>query len=257
MCQNTLAGHYSEWLREVGQPLSGRTAGTLAGIVCEDLAKSVARPPRIARYDPRLIIEKRRAGERIKETQATFGEKLQESLADYQAGHLTRGQVEYRMKRAIREHYRDVFELGKRSAGNLYLIEPHEETWLRKLRYDEFKYLRRFLDDIDNEAGVMAYDRRMDMYSKAIREVYYIGWLMGNRDRRRFIVWHVGDAEHCKDCRAYDGRRWAVEAFIKHVRHTGHVPNSGSLACLGYRCKCWLEEQFLPAYTRQLSDASE
>lgn len=217
-------------------------------MVCAELAKSLAKPVRIriSRSDPRLMLEKKRALKRAEENQADFGEKLQEYLGDYLGGRLTRSQAEYRMKRTIREHYRSAYELGKRSAGNLYLIEPNEERWLKRLRYDEFKYLRGFLDDIDAGKGVMAYDRRMDMYAKAIREVVWMGWLMGNRDRRRRIVWHYSqEKEHCADCAQFDGRSWTVEGFLKHVKRTGKLPQSGALECLGYRCGCWLDEVFV------------
>lgn len=209
-----------------------------------DLAKG--RVDRISRHDSRMRLERMRAQEEFAELQGTFGERLQDHLADYRAGKLERSKVEYRLKRDIRESYRRAFELGKRMAGNLHAIEPQEERWLRRLRYDEFRYLRGFLDDIDAGRGVIAYERRMDMYEKAIREVAWMGWIIGNRDRRRRIVWHYRPgAEHCSDCARYNGRSWTVEGFLRHVRKTGHLPQSGSLECLGYNCGCWLEERFL------------
>lgn len=205
-----------------------------------------ANPRRISRFDSRLREERDRAKDRFQEDQRVFGERLQDHLGDYTNGRITRGQAERRLKREIREHYRTAFELGKRMAGNLYLIEPSEEKWLRKLRYDEFKYLRGFLDDIDNGEGKMPYPARMDMYEKAIREVGWMGWLIGNRDRHRRIVWHYSPLkEHCRDCEEYDGKVWTIEGFIKHVQKTGHLPQSGSLECLGYHCGCYLEELFV------------
>lgn len=209
-------------------------------------------PQRISRFDPQFERERKEALRRMRENQELFAERLSEHLSDLQEGKLTRGQAEYRMKRDIREHYRAAFELGKRTSGNLYLLTHAEERWLKKLRYDEFRYLRGFLDDVEAGRGIMPYPKRLDMYAKAIREVGWMGWLIGNMSPKRRIAWHwAGGKEHCRTCAHLAvegfGRPMPVKQFLKMVKRTGHLPQSGSLECLGYNCGCWLEEQFVGA----------
>ena len=61
---------------------------------------------------------------------------------------LSRSTAEHRLKRDIREAYRDLFEQGKRMAGNLTSTTKDEERVLEKLRYDEFLYAHNFLEPI-------------------------------------------------------------------------------------------------------------
>lgn len=156
--------------------------------------------------------------------------------------------VEDRMKTQIRQAYARVFLLGKRAAGNLTSATEVEQDAVMRLRRDEYRYLRGFLADIREGRGKMAYDRRMEMYGAAARELYWLGWVMGDTRTGRMIEWHVAaEKEHCSDCLRYSEHGpYDVAAFLREVVGMGHLPQSGALECLGFQCGCWLGDRRLP-----------
>jgi hypothetical protein len=156
--------------------------------------------------------------------------------------------VEARLKSEIRTTYARAFLLGKRSAGNLTSATPEEQASVMRLRRDEYRYLRGFLGDMRAGGGKMAYDRRMEMYGAAARELYWLGWAMGDTRPGRMIEWRMDAAkEHCGDCLRYSEHGpYSVEQFLREVVSMGHVPQSGALECLGFHCGCWLQDRRLP-----------
>ena len=182
-----------------------------------------------------------------------FRIQLADDLQRYQFGGFVRrsetiqnrGYAEYLIKKHIRLAYRNAFLEGKAASGGApkWLLSDTEERWLRKLRYDEFKYLKGFLDDIDIGQGTMPYERRMRMYADAIHGPFWAGWVLGNQDRRRQIIWVLGESEHCETCQPLGGRVWTASAFMKWVMKTGILPRQGT-KCLS-ACRCHLEERFV------------
>lgn len=151
--------------------------------------------------------------------------------------------IEARIKADIRGAYEGAFLLGKRHAGNLTAQTKEEGKLIHALRADEFTYLRGFLGDIRAGNGTMSYTERMDMYKAAARELFNLGFVVGNIEPGRTITWRTGPTEHCKTClRLSDYGAWPVLKFIDEVVRAGFLPQSGRLDCLGYRCQCRLEE---------------
>jgi len=178
----------------------------------------------------------------------TFRRQLADDLGRYRAGGFEKGrtQAEWWMKRHIRQAYLHGFVEGKIAAGGYERIalSSEEDKWLRKLRYDEYRYLRRVLDDIDARRGVMDYRRRMRMYGDAIGGPYWAGWALANKSTRRIIRWEYSpEAEHCSSCLELNGREWTAPAFVKWVMETGILPGQ-NVSCLS-SCKCRLSERFV------------
>jgi hypothetical protein len=151
--------------------------------------------------------------------------------------------TEYQIQKQIREAYERSFELGKRAAGNLFAITKEEQKAIKKTRYDEYDYLHKFLTDMRNGTGKMDYSQRMDYYAKAVRELYWLGWASANRSAGRSIQWILGDTVHCATCEGAAGKgKMTADTFWKDYASKGILPQSGKLDCLGYHCKCALEE---------------
>ncbi|MFA6046453.1 MAG: hypothetical protein WC718_15820 [Phycisphaerales bacterium] len=154
--------------------------------------------------------------------------------------------VAHQMQAAIRDVYERAFLLGKRAAGNLFGATAQDAAAIRKVRLDEFKWLRRFLTDMREGGGKLDYAVRMDYYRGAARELFWLGWVLADTSPGRRITWHWGDTQdHCSHCWTYDQHGpYTVEAFRKEVLAHGHLPQSGALECRGYNCKCWLTDGY-------------
>ncbi|MEP6756509.1 MAG: hypothetical protein ABJA67_13470 [Chthonomonadales bacterium] len=152
--------------------------------------------------------------------------------------------IEARMKSAIREAYANAYRYGRRGAGNLTSLRAEDHQRLIALRRDEFKYLRKFLDDIKRGRGRMNYGKRMDMYRAATREAFWLGFVYGNTSDTRILKWDCDPKkEHCTDCIAFSNLgQMKTSEFIKKIVSHGYVPQSGKLECMGYRCGCSITE---------------
>lgn len=174
-----------------------------------------------------------------------LNDRLQTHLEDYEEHRIERSMAEYRLKREIRTFYRQGYQAGKRMANNF----TEESAWdlkeLMRLRRDDFKYLRGFLDDIDAGAGKMKYTQRMKMYADALSGPFWLAFAGGNKSSLRRIKWVVNyEAEHCDTCLKLGGRVWTPESFIQWYKKTKILPGENTI-CLS-NCKCHLEEWMLP-----------
>ncbi len=170
------------------------------------------------------------------EATAALGDNAPKSLP-------TRGHSRWMMKKLIRQTYEAAFTAGKRSGGNLFAITDADRKAIQKTRYDEFKYLEKFMADMDRGGGVMDYEKRMDYYAKAARELYWLGFVRADMDPSREIDWRLGQAEHCQTCLdAASGSPYTAKEFWDKLASKGILPQSGKLDCLGYKCQCHLED---------------
>ena len=156
-----------------------------------------------------------------------FNQGIQKLLSEYQDPNnpRPRGSTEWWLKYHIKVFYQVEVNEGRRAAGNLDTLSAWEEKELAKLRRTEFKFLRGFLDDIDNGRGTMDYGKRMRMYADAASGPFWLGFVMGDRSKDRRIKWVWNPlADHCQTCRALNGRVWTVEGFIAWYRKWHTMP---------------------------------
>jgi len=159
---------------------------------------------------------------------------------------LSEATVEDRAVRAIRSYYSRAFLLGKRSSGDFLSISASDRSVLRKVRTDEYKYLRKFFRDINDKIGKIPYEKRMAFYAHALKEAYWLGFCLGDTSKTRRIYWNFGNTiEHCADCARFAGRLggWPMEEFYDEAIKTGKLPQSGNLECKGLFCECWLSDE--------------
>lgn len=152
--------------------------------------------------------------------------------------------VEARLKTTIRNGYRDAFLLGKRAAGNLTGITPDEAKALLKVRKDEYNFLRQFLSAMRGGGGVMDYGQRTEMYAMAVREAYWLGWVLSNLASTRTITWKRGEtSDSCVDCCRFEAHGpYTAAEFWHDVASKGYLPQAGKLKCLGRHCRCFLTD---------------
>ena len=156
----------------------------------------------------------------------------------------TQGQVRWAMKHMIRDTYERAFTLGKRAGGNLFAVTEADKKAIKKTRYDEFQYLEKFMRDMETGGGVMDYEKRMDYYVKAARELFNLGFVRANLDPARMIRWHINPIkEHCDSCLGMEAKGdIPADVFSEKYAAKGILPQSGALDCLGYACGCWLTD---------------
>jgi hypothetical protein len=151
-----------------------------------------------------------------------------------------------RITAKVRRAYSESFRLGKRASGNFLSITKEESDALRKVRSDEYKFARKFLRDAYEGKGRVPYEQRAEMYGNALKEAFWLGFVLGNRDPKRRIRWVMGPTEHCKDCVHYgEAGPFTVADFISGPLSKGHLPRSGNLECVGINCKCYLKESWV------------
>ncbi|KKW13341.1 MAG: hypothetical protein UY48_C0002G0032 [Candidatus Gottesmanbacteria bacterium GW2011_GWB1_49_7] len=182
--------------------------------------------------------------------QAEFHAHLQHHIRAYRAGLRPRGSAEWWLKKEIRDSYERLFVTGREAAGKFGELTETEVKLLRKLRYQDFKYLRKFLDDLDAGRGVMDYARRMALYAAAGEQAYWAGYLCG-LPQGAAVQWVLGEAEHCESCpELATGGPWKNGIYEPtDLLSRGLFPKSLKLACKR-GCQCSLKAVRRPAGRR-------
>ena len=169
--------------------------------------------------------------------------RLQQHLAEFRSDERSRSNIEYWMKREIRESYDAAFYYGRVGGGRDAELDAKDQKQLRRLRYGQYRYLRAFLDDVEAGRGVMGYTRRMRMYADSLSAPFWLGFVMANRSNKRRITWKTTPAEHCSTCAELDGRTWTPRAFMKWFQRNRILPGVGT-ECLS-NCRCFLSEAYV------------
>lgn len=218
-------------------------------------------PSGITRYRGGLFIpkallerEKKAAAAAYPRLEAEFGEELQyhrkvletiKLVPDGARSPLSPSQVEWRMKRAIRRDYARAFLLGKRASGDLTSMTDDQSSRLASIRRDEYTYLRKFIRDIGDGGGKIPYEQRMAYYQNALKEAFWVGYVLGDQSAGRLVFWKKGPTESCQDCLEQSERKGGIpiEEFVETLIPRGIVPQSGNLECHGLQCQCYLTDE--------------
>lgn len=169
--------------------------------------------------------------------------RMQQHLQEWIGGERSRSNVEYWLKREIREAYDQAYYLGKVAGGrDQGPLDAWDQRALRKERYFQYRYLRGFLDDVAAGRGRMDYGKRMRMYADSTSGPYWMGFVMANRSNKRRITWQTTPAEHCETCIELDGKTWTPRAFVRWYQQNHILPGVGT-KCLS-NCKCFLKESY-------------
>lgn len=137
------------------------------------------------------------------------------------------------LKPIFKKYYTDAFLLGFESSGVANLVRKPKLDFIDKSLKEELKYLRKFLEDIQQGKGKMAYKRRWEMYVNTLDHVYYAGKV--SMIPKTFVIDWVVDwsAERCEGCRyLYMNSPYTIETLPT-------TPRAGMTSCLS-NCKCKL-----------------
>ena len=166
--------------------------------------------------------------------------QMHATLHDYAAGERSIGSMRWWWHKALRECSESIFKLGKEAAGDERPITWLQRRNLAKTLVRERRYMREFLDDIENREGTMDYHRRLDLYVDGTGELFARGILAGvARTKRKGLRWHVGPTEHCKDCAEFDDKVFTPRQFTR-MADAGKVPQGHGLECRGFKCQCYV-----------------
>ena len=110
----------------------------------------------------------------------------------------------------------------------------------------QFPYLLGFAGDIEENSkasgGLLGpHLERAEMWVRKYDEAKNQANVMACGDKK--LKWIYGDTEHCEDCNKLNGKVYRASIWAKY----GIRPQSKSLACGGWRCKCTLQPTGEPA----------
>jgi hypothetical protein len=174
-----------------------------------------------------------------------LAERLSDHLFDFEAGHLSGGELTRRAFRDIARTYTECYRLGKQAAGDPAIrLNTRDVTVISRILRDEHDYLIAFADDLIAGRGTMPYHARMRMYAAAAREAAWTGYAVGDPRKSREVRWELGPTEHCRDCERFAAAGWMpIGDYLAHIAARGYAPQSGQLACKGAHCRCRLLER--------------
>jgi len=149
------------------------------------------------------------------------------------------------MKKTFRDAYTKAFQLGKLAASGgmgsiLPAIGAEDKTWIEKFIDKEFNLWKKFLEDVKNKRGKMDYDKRREMYVRALNSMYHGARVIACPPMTLFY-WKTSLAEHCPHCLYLQSK----SPFIKENIPT--LPASGDTQCRS-NCKCHLQIVQVPVW---------
>ena len=180
----------------------------------------------------------RAASKRLDREVSSLQTHLTSLIKQYQAGDLSYRRLKARASIAFKGTVEQAFKLGTKAVGlvtptgALYDLTVKEKEWIKSYVKEEMKYFERFLDDVRKQISQKQIDRRVGLYSSAVRSVYESGRVLsvGNDV---LIYWTLESDDPCKDC---------IE-LSRHNPYTPKVlpttPKAGATRCLS-NCYCTL-----------------
>lgn len=113
-------------------------------------------------------------------------------------------------------------------------------------------YVTGFGAELFKEGGITdteAETRPAMWFNKSIMPFMDAGRL--SADSNGVYQWYLGDTEHCGDCLAMDGQRHRMKEYVDR----GILPQSSTLKCQGFFCKCTLSRTKRRVKGNWLADA--
>lgn len=156
------------------------------------------------------------------------------------------------VKGVFRKYYTQAFKLGKQAGGNTSItsiIRQEDRRWIETFLDKEFKYWKKFVNDIRTSTGKMAHDRRLNMYVSTLNSMFETSRVLETPPQTLYY-WKTSPAEHCPEC-LFLARK---SPFIKANLPT--VPRSGDTICKS-NCRCTLETKYVSLLEyKKVSDRS-
>lgn len=165
---------------------------------------------------------------------STYQANLRTAVRGFYNGTLSQGQFTDAMESSIRRGLTRAWIEGAKVCGVKQDELSEEETdALADAIKSEFEYIGNFAAGIEESEKLAALYSRLSMWVNRYTDIQNRAKIMACADKK--LQWAIGPTErHCRDCSKYDTRVYRGSAW-------GDIrPQSPSLACHGYRCKCKL-----------------
>jgi hypothetical protein len=125
-------------------------------------------------------------------------------------------QVQWQMRTRFNRCYDEAFLAGKRMGGSDKRLAPNEREIIRRLANNEAEYALNMLLDIETGEYSMNIDNRLQLYTNALSEVRWLGYLYADLSQDRYVRWTLsGDVgTSCVDCAYMAGKMGALAQNI-------------------------------------------
>lgn len=193
---------------------------------------------------PRDVALERAAVEAYDELKGSFRDALFGALGRYRAEELTARELEQSWRASIREHWLQAYALGNRSEGYTAGLEDVDRTWLKGAWGEEYRYLGKFVQALDNDALNMPADDRLDMYVETLDGMFHAGRVDALPENVK-IHWRLGAVrtEHCKGCLQLAAEGPYDKPGAGGPNPLWTTPRAGDTPCItGCRCSLVVEE---------------
>lgn len=222
-------------MEAAGELFEGKSIGTAKE---QDLVL-LQDPTIISNMDPDSFAKQRKSGATVgrralKKTMDRTETDLVQLIEDFEFNDLPEKKLRDGAKRVMRKAWREVFIAGVRAGGSpptktpgvLTKVSPVDEKWLKSAMAHEMTFLNKFLSDVVAGRGKMPYEKRAEMYVRALTSFYESARVMA-LPATSIIRWSgPNDKRTCPSC-AY---LFAHNPFTKKTLPT--TPRSGMTVCL-------------------------
>ena len=165
---------------------------------------------------------------------SSYQANLRTAVRGFYSGTLTQGQFTDAMESSIRRGLTRAFIEGAKVCGvKQDELTDKELDALTEAIESEFEYIGDFAAGIEESEKLASLYSRLNLWVNRYNDIQNRAKLMACADSK--LEWQIGPTErHCRDCSKYDTRVYRGSTW-------GDIrPQSPSLACHGYRCKCKL-----------------
>ena len=165
-----------------------------------------------------------------------FAKALSSHVGGMESGVLNSADFAATTRRYIRKYYRAAYEIGKKITADNPTLSDNDVKAIDGEADDEIPYAEKFADDLEAGDGVMDYESRAGLYTKALDSLFTLGQVAG-LDPKTIIHYRLSPAEHCSDC-----VEWAANSPYTPETLPA-VPRDGTSQCKS-NCKCYLDIDF-------------
>lgn len=165
---------------------------------------------------------------------SSYQASLRAATRGFYKGVLSRSQFASAMKSAIQRGLTQAFIEGARNCGvSQNELTDKETQVLTEAIASELEHISDFADGIKDSNKLATVFGRLELWANRYTDVLNQAKVIACKDSK--LEWRIGPTErHCRDCSKYDTRVYRGSTW-------GDIrPQSPSLACHGYRCKCKL-----------------
>ena len=170
---------------------------------------------------------------KYRDLRARFLRQLATGVSDLDKGDIEVSELNKAGRGNFSWFYAQAYKLGKGTTGDDDTLSDEDKAYLKDEIKDEYRYFKKFSDDIAKGEGKMNYQDRAEMYGQALDGLFLQGQV-SSLPHETQIYWRLGVAEHCNDCLEFAaGSPYTPDTLPA-------VPRDGTSACLT-NCKCFLD----------------